>query len=84
MSHIDYKKYRLLPGSRADAVWLLRRAWQVGETMRICEWLGLEYIPPTPPPGMDLDDEWRFMVEHARRWIEDIYRRLYGQEPVSA
>jgi hypothetical protein len=51
--------------------------------MRICEWLGLEYIPPRPPPGMDLDDEWLLMVEHARKWIEDIYRRLYEQEPTA-
>jgi hypothetical protein len=81
VSHIDHEKYTLLPNSRADAVWLLRRAWQVGDTMRICELLGVEYIPPMPSPDMDLDDEWRFMVEHARRWIEDIYRRLYEQEP---
>ncbi|HWF70869.1 MAG TPA: hypothetical protein VG187_15155 [Mycobacterium sp.] len=45
----------------------------------MAEWLGLEYVPPTPPSGMDLSDEWRFMVEHARKWIEDIYRRLYEQ-----
>jgi hypothetical protein len=76
--------YGPAPLSRENAVRRLQRCWRAGDTMRICEWLGLEYIPPTPSPGMDLDDEWRFMIEHARRWIEDIYRRLYKQEPVSA
>lgn len=82
MSHTNHGKRGLLPGCRADAIWLLRKCWQVGDTMRISEWLGLEYIPPTPPEGMDLTDEWRFMVEHARKWIDDIYHRLY--EPVPA
>jgi hypothetical protein len=67
------------PGTIAVAVGRLRRCWQAGDATRVAEWLGLEYVPPTPPSGMDLSDEWRFMVEHARKWIEDIYRRLYEQ-----
>jgi hypothetical protein len=49
--------------------------------MRIAEWLGLEYIPATAPQGVDLDDEWRFMIADARKWIDDIYRRLYEPAP---
>jgi hypothetical protein len=62
---------------------VLTKCWQAGDTALITEWLGLEYFPPTPPPGMDLDDEWRYMVEHARRWIEDIHCRLYEQGPIT-
>jgi hypothetical protein len=77
----NYRSYGLLPGVPEDALYLLRRAWKCGETMRIAEWLGLEYIPPTAPEGMDLSDEWAFHVAHARTWIDDIYRRLYEQPP---
>lgn len=82
MRHTDYSKYSLLPGSREAAIWTLKRAWQLGDTDRVSEWLGIKYIPTPPPPGLDLDEEWAFAVADVRRWIEDIYHRLY--EPVHA
>ncbi|AFJ35479.1 MULTISPECIES: hypothetical protein [Mycobacterium] len=82
MSDNPYRKYSLLPYTRDKAIAMLRRCWQVGDTLAVAEWLGVEYIPPTPPEGMDLSDEWRYMVEDARKWLDDIYHRLY--EPVHA
>jgi hypothetical protein len=81
MMRETYRPHSLLPGTPEDAIWLLRKCWQLGDTMRIAEWLGLEYIPPTVPQDMDLDDEWLFMIADARKWIDDIYRRLYEPTP---
>lgn len=77
MGQIDRSKY-----TKERALWTLKKAWQVGDTALITEWLAIEYIPTLPPPGLDLDEEWAFAVADVRKWIDDIYHRLY--ERVSA
>lgn len=66
---------------KQDRIRFIKHCWHIGDTLHLERWLGIEYVPPTPPEGMDLDDEWRFMVEHAREWIIGIYRRLYEPAP---
>lgn len=68
--------------SRNDRTLLFRYFWDIGDPTPIAEWLGIEYIPPAIPEGMNLDDELRLIVQHAREWISSVHRRLY--EPATA
>lgn len=67
---------------RQDRLTFFKYFWQIGDPTPIAEWLGVEYIPPSLPEGLDLSEEWRLNVEHARRWIADTFLRVY--EPVPA
>jgi hypothetical protein len=55
--------------------------WRIGDPLPIAESLNLKYVPPDAPADIDLDDELRLMVEHARNWIADVYVRLYRPAP---
>jgi hypothetical protein len=52
---------------------------RIGDPSPIAEWLGIEYIPPSLPEGLDLDEEWEQHRLHAARWIRATYERLYEQ-----
>ena len=67
---------------REDRIQLFKLFWRLGDPSPIAEWLGIEYIPPSLREGLDLDDELRLTIEHARRWIANVYRRLYEPVPV--
>jgi hypothetical protein len=64
-----------------DRIQLLRFFWKIGDPSPIAEWLGIKYVPPLLPDDLDLNDELRLTVEHARMWIADVHKRLYA--PVS-
>jgi hypothetical protein len=68
--------------SLQDRTLFFKFFWRIGDPLPIAEWLGIEYVPPTIAQDMDLDDELALLVNHARKWIANLYRRLY--EPVPA
>lgn len=65
-----------------DRIAFFQYFWQIGDPTPISEWLGIKYVPPSTPEGLDLSDEWRLHVEHARNWVADVYHRLYEPVPV--
>jgi hypothetical protein len=52
---------------------------RMGDPSPIAEWLGIEYIPPLLPEGLDLSEEWEQHRIHAACWIGDAYERIYEQ-----
>lgn len=68
--------------SQQDRTWFFKFFWRIGDPLPIAGWLGVEYVPPTIPDDMDLDDQLAVTIDHAREWIVGVYRRLY--EPVNA
>ena len=64
---------------RRDRLLCFRYLARTGDPYPIAEWLGIDYIPPSLPKGLDLSEEWEQQRIHATRWIRDTYERIYEQ-----
>lgn len=76
------KDYWMATMPQQDRIAFITYFWRIGDPAPIAEWLGIQYVPPTIPEDMDLDDQLAVTIGHAREWILGVYRRLY--EPVNA
>jgi hypothetical protein len=64
---------------RRDRLRCFQYLARMGDPSPIAEWLGIEYIPPSLPEGLDLSEEWEQHCIHAAHWIRDTYERIYEQ-----
>ena len=70
------------PMTRQDRMNAFRHFWRIGDTWEIETAYGVTYIPPAIPAHLDLDDQLRLTIEHARVWIAAMFDREFG--PVTA
>lgn len=56
----------------------------IGDPQPIATWLGIEYTPPSLPKNLDLSEEWRLTVVHAKQWIRATYERIYPVQAIAA